>query len=95
MPVREIQGTSTRLVLYPNPNQGGEFMLRLPTGAERGTWTIDIHDLTGKVLHSTRTTLVEGADTVVLRSMSLGTGMYVVSATNGSVVLTERMVVHP
>ena len=95
MPVREIQGTSTRLVLYPNPNQGGEFMLRLPTGAELGTWTIDIHDLTGKVVHSTRTTLVEGGDTVVLRSMSLGTGMYVVSATNGVAVLTERMVVHP
>ncbi|MBK8499708.1 MAG: T9SS type A sorting domain-containing protein [Flavobacteriales bacterium] len=94
MSAEDAEDPDDRLVLTPNPNQGNEFMLRLPVGSAHGNWEVEIHDLAGRQVHASRTTVAEGSAGFAVRPIALGVGMYIVSATNGEAVLTERMVVH-
>ena len=88
--------SAARIEVFPNPNTGGEVLLRLPITASDTGWRVDVFDMTGKNVYTTRATPVDGSNMVLLRpGFPLGTGMYVVAATGGGLVLTERMVVQP
>ncbi|HAP63416.1 MAG TPA: hypothetical protein DCR93_29265 [Cytophagales bacterium] len=82
----------TTLAIYPNPTEG-QFQLRLAAGTQ--PVTVQLTDLTGRVLEARTLESVNGAYEVSAWDLNAyGSGVYLISIETGTEIQTRRVVKH-
>jgi Metallo-peptidase family M12B Reprolysin-like/Secretion system C-terminal sorting domain/Putative binding domain, N-terminal/Viral BACON domain len=87
---KSLMGDAHKLIIAPNPNNGS-FKLNYEAESDELA-DIDIVDLTGKVVHSEKTQLLTGANSIALNNV-LKQGMYWVRLKTPTFYLTERLII--
>ncbi len=77
--------------LYPNPN-AGEFTVQLDA-AEPETATVNMYEVTGKMVYSTTAPLNAGINQVEVKTTGLAKGMYLLRVSAGAESWMKRVVV--
>ena len=84
--------TATELAIYPNPNNGEVFNLNV-SGIAEGLWEMSILDIQGKEVMNGQLISENGINTMIAPSNKLDAGIYMINLTNGTEILTTRLVV--
>jgi uncharacterized repeat protein (TIGR01451 family) len=89
--VKSIAGPKTTFAIYPNPaNNVCNAVINAITS---GSATIEVADITGKVISSKVTSLQKGAQTIQVDISSLTPGAYVVSFIQNGSTQSEKLVI--
>jgi Secretion system C-terminal sorting domain len=83
---------STSIAVYPNPSNGEVFNLNV-SGIAEGLWEMSILDIQGKEVMNGQLISENGINTMVVPSTKLTSGIYMINLTNGTEILSTRLVV--
>jgi hypothetical protein len=83
---------TTSLAVYPNPSNGEVFNLNV-SGIAQGLWEMSIVDVQGKEVMNGQLISENGINTVVVPTTKLTAGIYMINLTNGTEILSTRLVV--
>ena len=84
--------SNTEFAVYPNPNNGEVFNLNV-SGIAEGLWEMSILDIQGKEVMNGQLISENGINTMVVPSIKLNAGIYMINLTNGTEILSTRLVV--
>ena len=84
--------SATEFAVYPNPNNGEVFNLNV-SGIAEGLWEMSILDIQGKEVMNGQLISENGINTMITPSTKLTAGIYMINLTNGSEILSTRLVV--
>jgi hypothetical protein len=84
--------SATEFAVYPNPNNGEVFNLNV-SGITEGLWEMTIIDVQGKEVMNGQMISENGINTMITPSTKLTAGVYMINLTNGSEILSTRLVV--
>ena len=84
--------SATEFAVYPNPNNGEVFNLNV-SGIAEGLWEMSILDIQGKEVMNGQLISENGINTMITPSTKLTAGVYMINLTNGSEILSTRLVV--
>jgi len=88
--IKEVENTS-KLTVYPNPaNTSATVSFDVANGTEV---SVNVTDLSGKVVYSNNLGSVKGAQKVSLNTEVLNSGVYMVNVTMNGAVSTKKLVV--
>ncbi|MEY3442594.1 MAG: hypothetical protein RLZZ519_875, partial [Bacteroidota bacterium] len=85
------EALQTELGVFPNPNNGN-FTVRFE-GTEATTGTIELYDLTGKLVYATSNAVQSGINQVAVTTTGLPRGMYALRMVSGEATWTSRVIV--
>jgi hypothetical protein len=83
---------SSSIAVYPNPSNGEVFNLNV-SGIAEGLWEMSIIDVQGREVMNGQLISENGINTMIAPSTSLNAGIYMINLTNGSEILSTRLVV--
>jgi Secretion system C-terminal sorting domain/Putative metal-binding motif len=83
---------SNSMAVYPNPSNGEVFNLNV-SGITEGLWEMSILDIQGKEVMNGQLISENGINTMIVPSTKLNAGIYMISLTNGTEILSTRLVV--
>jgi hypothetical protein len=83
---------SNSIAVYPNPSNGEVFNLNV-SGIAEGLWEMSILDIQGKEVMNGQLISENGINTMITPSTKLTAGVYMINLTNGSEILSTRLVV--
>ncbi|MFM1998953.1 MAG: hypothetical protein RL204_900 [Bacteroidota bacterium] len=84
--------SNTEFAVYPNPNNGEVFNLNV-SGIAEGLWEMSILDIQGKEVMNGQLISENGINTMIVPTTKLNAGIYMINLTNGSEILSTRLVV--
>lgn len=88
--VQEVATTLGELALWPNPVQDA---LNIALVSElRGSLTVDVLDLNGRLVRSERHSVSGGHDRMTLNMTGLDAGLYILRIGNGTTTISQRFV---
>jgi hypothetical protein len=83
---------TSSIAVYPNPSNGEVFNLNV-SGIAEGLWEMSILDIQGKEVMNGQLISENGINTMIAPSTSLNAGIYMINLTNGTEILSTRLVV--
>jgi hypothetical protein len=83
---------SNSIAVYPNPSNGEVFNLNV-SGIAEGLWEMSIIDVQGKEVMNGQMISENGINTMVVPTTKLTSGIYMINLTNGTEILSTRLVV--
>jgi hypothetical protein len=81
-----------KVAVYPNPSNGEVFNLNV-SGIAEGLWEMSILDIQGKEVMNGQLISENGINTMIAPSTKLTAGIYMINLTNGTEILSTRLVV--
>jgi hypothetical protein len=92
--VPDLQATTTiELNAYPNPAENILFLDLFSTGTN-GSSSISIYDMLGKQLISSKQTIKNGKNVIMLNTTSLSNGIYIVSLEINELKKTQKIIIN-
>ena len=88
----QFSAEASSMVIYPNPLHAGNAQLAVKSLIANSGATIEIFDMTGKRVDF-ENIAIDGFRVIELETSNLSKGMYLVSFTNGSERLTQRLII--
>lgn len=89
--VNQIAGKEGAFTVYPNP--AGQSFNAVINSTEAGNGSLDVYDVTGKLLISKNITLQAGSQTIANDVSQIAPGVYFVTLHSGGNVQTQKLVI--